>query len=251
MNEEWVTTAAAAERLGVSEDWVGVLARRGVLPAVRASGIWLVDAEALHQRVLFTDLVGHSPRGRPWSQLTVWAAMRWLDGDGSLMDALAPSVRSRLRRRLDAGDPGALLAAVRNRAEVVRVSVHRSRVEALREMVVTSGVAGAAVHGVGLTGAEPVDGYLLRSDLVAVQERVRARRSDDGAHRLRVVDDADALEGLTVAPRLAVAADLLDHAVDRRGSVDGRVVSSLRDLLSEVAGPQPVTSSLSSSSASS
>jgi hypothetical protein len=48
-----------------------------------------------------------------------------------------------------------------------------------------------------------------------------------------VVDDERVLHGLEVAPRLAVAADLLDHAVDD-GVVEGRVVSAVRALLEAV-----------------
>lgn len=81
-------------------------------------------------------------------------------------------------------------------------------------MVLASGVAGATVHGVGLTGAEPADGYLPCADLSAVQEHVRARRSDDGAHRLRVVDHAAALAGPSVRELLSeVALSLIVRSV--------------------------------------
>jgi hypothetical protein len=63
-----------------------------------------------------------------------------------------------------------------------------------------------------------------------------------------VVDDARLLGGLEVAPRLAVAADLLDHAVED-GVVEGRVVSTVEALLAAVRTSSSSSSSSASSSA--
>lgn len=109
-----------------------------------------------------------------------------------------------------------------------------------------SGITGAGIHGFGLTGDDAVDGYLPADGLADAHDVLRVRDSDTGAHLLRVVDEERLLEGLEVAPRLAVAADLLDHAVED-GAIDGRVASTVRALLGEI-GSSPSSSSSSSPS---
>lgn len=229
-----ITIPEAAERLGVVPQRVRALAQAGELDAVRARGVWLVDADSLAKRMLLTELGVAASSARPWSQPIAWAAMRALDEDNALLAELDRKARYRLRRRLDDPDAAGLLAAVRNRARVIRASVHPSRAAGLRELVVPSGITGAGIHGFGLTGDDAVDGYLSADALGGVRRALRIRESDTGAHLLRVVADEWVLQGLEVAPRLAVAADLLDHATDG-GVVDGRVVSAVRSLLEAVA----------------
>ncbi len=175
--------------------------------------------------------------------------MRVLDDDDALLSHMDRKARYRLRRRLGDPDPARLLSAVRNRARVVRVSVHPSRAARLRDLVVPSGIIGAGIHGFGLTGDDAVDGYVFADALADARDVLRIRDSDAGAHLLRVVDEERLLEGLEVAPRLAVAADLLDHAVED-GAIDGRVASTVRALLGEIS-PSPSSSSSSSSFSSS
>lgn len=235
-----LTISEAAERLGVVPQRVRALAQAGELEARRAEGVWLIDADSLAKRVLLTELGVAASSARPWSQPIVWAAMRTLDDDDALLADLDRKARYRVRRRLDDPDAAGLLAAARNRARVVHASVHPSRATRLRELVVPSGITGAGIYGFGLTGDDAVDGYLSADVLAGARGVLRIRESDTGGHLLRVVDDERLLEGLEVAPRLAVAADLLDHAV-AGGVVDGRVVSALRALL------EAVTSSASTS----
>lgn len=233
MPRRLVTISEAAQRLGVLPQRVRALAQAGELGAIRAEGVWLIDADSLAKRVLLTELGVAASSTRPWSPSNAWAAMRALDGDEALLSGMQRKARYRLRRRLDDPDPARLLSAVRNRARVVRASVHPSRAVRLREFVVSSGIAGAGIHGFGLTGDDAVDGYLSADGLADAHGTLRVRASDTGAHLLRVVDDKRLLEHLEVAPRLAVAADMLDHAVDG-GVVDGRVVSVVNALLESI-----------------
>ena len=227
------TVPEAAERLGVTSQRVRALAQDGKLEAIRAEGVWLIDADSLGKRVLLTELGVAGSSARPWTQPIAWTAMRVLDDDEVLLSDLDRKARYRLRRRLRDRDPSRLLSAVRNRARVVRASVHPSRLAGLRDLVVPSGLTGAGFHGSGLTGADAVDGYLSADALADARRALRVRDSDTGTHLLRVVDDERLLHGLEVAPRLAVAADLLDHAVEG-GVVDGRVVSTMRALLQAI-----------------
>ncbi len=244
-----MTVSEAAERLGVLPQRVRALVQAGELDAIRAQGSWLIDAGSLAKRALLTELGVATSSTRPWSQPIAWAAMRALDGDEALLSALDRKARYRLRRRLDDREPARLLSAIRTRARVVRVSVHPSRAAQLRALVLPSGITGAGVHGVGLTGDGAVDGYLSADALADVRSALRVRDSDTGAHLLRVVDDERLVQGLEVAPRLAVAADLLDHAVEN-GTVDGRVVSAVKALLGVVSSLSSSPSSSSSASSS-
>jgi hypothetical protein len=233
MAARYVTATEAADRLGVLPQRVRALVQTGELTAVRAEGIWLVDADSLARRVLLGQLGVTGASARPWSQHVAWTAMRALDGDDGLLRGLDRKVRYRLRLRLENAGPAELLAAVRNRAKVVRVSVHPSRVTPLRDLMVPTGITGAGIHGLGLSGDDAADGYLSADGLVDARVRLRARDSATGSHLLRVVDDHSLLEGLQVAPRLAVAADLVDHAV-QDGVVDGRVTSTIEALLGKI-----------------
>jgi excisionase family DNA binding protein len=248
MTVRLMTVSEAAERLGVVPQRVRALAQAGALEAIRTEGVWLIDPDSLARRVLLADLGVASSSVRPWSQPIAWAAMRALDDDEVLLSGLDRKARYRLRRRLDGPDPARLLSAVRNRARVVRASVHPSRAARLRDLVIPSGITGAGIHGFGLTGDEAVDGYLSEEGLADANRALRVRSSDTGAHLLRVVDDARLLEGLEVAPRLAVAVDLLDHAVED-GVVQGRVVSTVEALLAAVSSSSSSSSSSASSSA--
>lgn len=242
-----VTITEAAERLGVTPQRVRALAQSGGLAGVRAQGVWLIDADALAKRKLLAELGATASSVRPWSQPTAWAAIRALDDDDALLSDMDRKARYRLRRRLTDPDPAQLLSAVRNRARVLRVSVHPSRVARLRDLVLPSGITGAGSHGFGLTGDEAVDGYLTADALTHARDALRVRDSDTGAHLLRVVDAERLLAGLECAPRLAVAADLLDHAVEN-GAIHGRVASTIRALLGEVSSTPLPSSSPSSSS---
>lgn len=235
-----VTTAQVAEQLGVSRQRVLHLCQSGDLDAVHTGGVWLIDSDSVHRRELLRRLGALDAARRPWSTSNAWAMMRVLDGDDQLVASLASWDRSRLRNRLARGvDRGEILAAVANRAHLVRVSVHPSRVAVLRQAVLPSGITGAGHHGHGLTGDRAVDGYLTPAALDEVRRSLRVRDSATGEHLLRVVAAPAVIAGLKVAPRLAVAADLLDHAVSD-SSIDGRVVGIIERLLAQVAADAQV-----------
>jgi hypothetical protein len=232
MRQRPLTVPETAEQLGVTPERVRALITSGALEAERAHGVWLVDADAVARREVLNRLGVSAASVRPWSPLVAWAAMRWLDGDTALLDDLDRKSRHRLRARLDVAGPARLLSVVRNRAASVRVSVHPSRVDRLRAVVVPSGSTGAGRHGHGLSGDTAVDGYLTTEALVRARAELGVRAAPTGTHLLRVVTDARHLAGLDVAPRLAVAADLVDHVV-QDATIDGRVLAVIRALLDD------------------
>jgi excisionase family DNA binding protein len=83
-----LTIPEAAERLGVVPQRVRALVRAGELDAIRAEGVWLIDADSLARRVLLAELGVTASSARPWSQPIAWAAMRVLDDDDALLSHL-------------------------------------------------------------------------------------------------------------------------------------------------------------------
>lgn len=229
-----LSAADAADYLRLSPRRVREMCAAGDLAAYRVGGVWVVPRSEVWRERVRAEFSPHS-RGRPWSQARAWAVMRLLDGDDRAVSLLSAPVRSRMRGSPQSSGPKRLLAAVRDRAEPVPVAVHRSAVEELRGRVVTSGIQAAGIHGHGLTGAAAIDGYIDAAGFERLHE-LGVRPDDAGGHIFRVVDDGAVLEGLSVAPRLAVAADLLDHVIDpATGAPDGRVVGVAKALLEEVA----------------
>lgn len=236
MSERPLTVPEAAEELGVAPERVGALIRAGELAAERARGVWLVDRDAVARRGLLTELGVTAASVRPWTPRIAWAALRSIDGDDTLLGDLGRREGVRLQARIEGASAGRLLSAVRNRATTVRVSIHPSRVDRLRALTVPSGLAGAGRHGHGLSGDAHLDGYLTATALDRARDDLGVRITPTGSHLLRVVADVDSIQGLEVAPRLAVAADLVDHAVED-GRTEVRIVEVIRRLLSDLGRP--------------
>ncbi|MEK7663779.1 MAG: helix-turn-helix domain-containing protein [Actinomycetota bacterium] len=71
-----VSTAQAAEQLGVTRRRVSELVRSGALEAVELSGRYVIDAAALGRFAFTTRL-----NGRPWDQDLSWEILRALSGE--------------------------------------------------------------------------------------------------------------------------------------------------------------------------
>ncbi|PZE76569.1 hypothetical protein DEI82_05230 [Curtobacterium sp. MCBD17_019] len=87
-----VSIADYAHQYGFSEQIVRKAARQGVLPARKASGVWLIDdGEQLRPQ-----------RSRPLAQRMAAALLSMIDGSDALRVALRPTERHRLDARLHA-----------------------------------------------------------------------------------------------------------------------------------------------------
>lgn len=137
-----ITTAQAAERLGVSAHEVRRLIATGELSASPLGRLLLVDQESLLRRD--QQVVR---RGRALAPRTAWAAL--LEVSGERAEWLDRSSRSRLRSWLRRTDPEAIAAACRH-----RTSRHLLRVLPAyqQELLASTGV----VHG-GITATVGAD----------------------------------------------------------------------------------------------
>lgn len=163
-----VTTAQAAERLGVSAHEVRRLIATGELSSSPVGRLLMVDEESLCRRG--QQVVR---RGRALASRTAWAAL--LEVSGERAEWLDRSSRSRLRSWLRRTDPETIAAACRHRA-------HRHLLRVLsiyqQELLASSGV----LHG-GITAAVGAD-ILARTDdvqeIYCSSERLKALQSEYG-----------------------------------------------------------------------
>ncbi len=221
-----LTTAAAAERLGVSQRQVQRLVASGEVPGRRTAGdAWVVDALAVN--ALSRSRPG---RGRPWSPEVAWAALWLLSGiEPEWLDHRA---RSRLSRRLGSVDPQTLLHACRRRARVTRARVSDSFVDELAGVLVRTGASAGSGTEHGLAAvAGRVDGYCDEQTWPQIERRFHTVPDDRGNAVIRVSALREVTtRGLLEMPRAVIAADLAESREVRERSAGLR---ALEDLLGE------------------
>ena len=194
-----LSLADAAVVLGVSPERVRQLVVAGDLPGVRFGNAWAVPRDAVLTR---RHMSGR--RGRPLGPRRVWEMIA--------------------RGEVDLGYVGRF----RNRGEVYRYSMTAGDVEHLRRRrdVVVSGVDGSVAFGELLSSEDaPVDLYMARSAHESLGSDVVAVVDPLGSVVVRVVADelwplveamsTDGDEGFRVAPRGAVALDLMESGDPR------------------------------------
>jgi len=201
-----ITTAEAADRIGVSVRHVQRLVGGGDLVAI---GPDRIDAQSVAQWLAQRQ----GNRLRAWDERTAWAAVALLEGDSAAW--LGQSQRSRLRAALAATGGAELAARARNRAAVYRCHAHPGALGRLAREVVPSG----ATRGVGGLTAAPdrLDGYLADSVLPRLISRYRLEADPGGAVVLR----ATAMP-LDVVAELAAGTRRVLAGLDLAGSTDPR-----------------------------
>jgi excisionase family DNA binding protein len=211
-----MTTAAAAERLKVSERQVARLAHGGELTISRVVGrALLLDAASVHR---WAQRDRHN--GRPWTAATAWAALALLSGEP--IDWLGAPALSRLRHRLRAADADELTWATRRRATVRRMrgwgrdtGLLQTGVSALRDPAMSA-----------LFDLSPVergnDGYVRARDFADVVTASGLFDDAEGEVTVRVVPD-DAGYRVDHSLTAATAVDLAE-SLDARESAAGRRV---------------------------
>jgi excisionase family DNA binding protein len=194
-----VSLADASDILGVSVERVRQLVVAGGLPGTRFGNAWAVPREALVAR-------RHSPGsgGRPLSALHAW--------------------REIVAGTVDLGRAG----RYQRRAHLVRCEMSRATVDSLPQLLgaVVGGVRAAIEHGSSLSVADGSDLYLSQRAFEQLASRLASVADPLGAVRLRIVaDEAWALiPPGELAPRAAVALDLLDSADPRHWIAAERLI---------------------------
>ncbi len=226
MSLTYLTSAQAAERLGVTPRQVRNMVHQGQLESERAGSVLLISSDSLNKAL-------HRPRrtGRAWSSRVAWAALAMLSGEEAPW--LEASERYRLRVSLGTRSVDDLMTAARNRAVVRTFRATPEAVEEIRGHVIPAGASAmrdrkvAASFGLA-EGSGFVDGYVPSgvADQIAVAFHLAG--SSGCNVTLREVEFEDAM-GKGV-PAAAIALDLAESLTAREQAA-GR--SALQRLLGE------------------
>ena len=206
---EQMTSAEAAQLLGVSSRQVARLVATGDLTQVRTVGrALLIDATSVHR------LHNKGARqGRPWTDETTKAAIDILT-DGHT-GRLTQTERSRLRARLRRMSAQRFTQAMSRRAQIRRYRASSSFLDMLRrEVTLTGSSAIDADRGVasrfGLAAAmrDTVDGYVDPATASRLVRQFHLVDDADGNVTLRVVEARPV--GRHIADDATVALDLAE-----------------------------------------
>ncbi len=209
MAEDLLSLADASVLLGVSAERVRQLVARGQLPGVRFGNAWAVPRDAVVSRRHQANR-----RGRPFGAKRAWEEI--LSGDVDLGAVGRYCERGEIRRFLMSRGDLAYLAE--------------------QDSVLVSGVVGAVGHGELLAPDGSESAFYLADGVVdQLLEMVAAVPSPLGPVVVRVVpDDAWALlidarlgspdVGSRLAPRAAVALDLMESGDPRHWEAAGHLV---------------------------
>ncbi len=221
---ELMTTATAAQRLGISTRQAQRLVSDGVL--TRAAGN-VVTSESVARALAQRNASAHLTRA--WSEPTAWAALAVLTGRDDLARSIGTTQLSRLRARLRRASAESLASSLRDRALVRRLEAHSSAVERAFALVIKAGIDS---HASGLTPRQSAlaDGYLTTEAADAMESALALRpavgaanvvlRVADFPHIADVAADGDALAGADLAESVDVreraeGLRILERALER------------------------------------
>lgn len=219
-----LTVGDAAMRLGVTRGRVQHLIKAGDLDAKRVGGIWLIDEDSIERR-----LARQPAAGRSLTPASAWGLI--FLADGLVPEWLDRHDRWRLRRFLPRLRSGELAARMVERGRRRHLRGHPGLLARFREdpALMLTGVSASEPLRLGLIGGmDTVEAYVDEDALDGLMRRHHLQPTDSPNVVLRVIPKFGwSREGLRVAPRSAVALDLLDDLEPR-----ARQVGS--DLLREI-----------------
>lgn len=234
-----MSTAEAADRLGVSERQVRRLATAGGLTGRRVGGRWLIDADAVRDRCRSEPKTGRPLSARmAWSFLAAMGTVLESPPASDPMEGEDRRIRHRLRTLIaHAPPPERWDRWLRKRAARQRVWVHPGVIEHLGEdqRLWPAGADVVAGSGLGITGGDRDRFYVHEDVFDAVLADHRARLSDEGRVTLMVVP-AEAAEVAEVAlgrpgepvPSAVVLVDLLGSSHVRERHLAARELAVAR-----------------------
>lgn len=216
MDADWMTTAEAAETLGLTADRVRQLAAAGSIGSRRIGGRYLVRRDDIETRLE----VG-APSGRPYSPRRAWALI--LLAGGTVPNGLDPVTLSKLRAVLRDRSLWQIRTRLGRRAKSRDLRAHSSDLARLEieEGVLLTGARHAPDVGLGLVAPDaPVELYVDAATADRLVARYALRPSERPNVRLRVLPPG-VMRWLAgrVAPRLAVALDLAEDRDPRAQAV--------------------------------
>ena len=220
-----LTTAEAADELGVSMHEVRRLISTGDLVARAAGRVWLVDERSVRLRARTTVR-----RGRALAPATAWAALQ--EASGGRASWIDGATRARLRAWLRRHDSRTIAAACRLRAERSDFRM----LPAYRDQLVAN--VGVAVGGISAAAAVRADLLVMSDDLTELYCDARTLNVLKRRYGLAAIGtpnlivrvprhDFRAAIGREGLPAAAVAVDLIE-------SLDVRTGRAGRELLAEL-----------------
>jgi hypothetical protein len=223
MASNYMSTAEAADRLGVSTRQVRNMATHGQLDVLDSANNLLISTDSIIR-------ASRTPRrvGRAWSPRVAWAALVLLGGGDATW--LQPSERYRLRQSLKTRTVDEVMAAARNRATVRRFRVTPDAIAKLQEQVAVTGGSAmqdstvAALFGLA-GGGGFLDGYVPAGVADEMADAFYMEEDPNGNVTLREVEFEEALN-LDV-PTAAIALDLAESVATREHAAGRSVLEKL------------------------
>lgn len=212
----WMSTAEAAEALGLTADRVRQLVAAGTIGSRRIGRRYIVRRDDVEAR-----LEAGAPSGRSYAPRRAWALI--LLAGGTVPDGLDPVTVSKLRAVLRDRSLWQIRSRLGRRAGRRDLRAHSSDLGRLEadEGVQLTGARHAPDVGLGLVAPDaPVELYVDAATADRLVARYALRPSERPNVRLRVLPPGVSrwLAG-RVAPRLAVALDLAEDRDPRAQAV--------------------------------
>jgi excisionase family DNA binding protein len=209
---DWLSSAEAAEHLGLTPGRVRELIASGALRARRVGNRFLVSRDDVEARAS-----SRPAAGRPYSPRRAWGLI--FLASGTVPAGIDPVTLSKLRRILREADLWSIRRRFASRAERRELRAHSSDLVRLEDEpgVVRTGARHAAAAGINLIASDaPVELYLDPPTAERLIARYQLRPSNRSNVVLHVVPPEVRrwLEG-PVAPPPAVALDLADDRDSR------------------------------------
>ncbi|RSN31362.1 hypothetical protein DMC61_14530 [Amycolatopsis sp. WAC 04169] len=223
----------AAERLGVNVSRVRSLLNSGRLAGRRVGSVWLVDSSDVERRRAATKGV----KGRPLSARVTWTSAALFDGLGT--DWLSSAERSRLSARWQTSGGAAQVCRwwMQSRATATRYRIAPDDIAELLkfEGVVAGGISAASHYGTGLGHSAEAEIYASTATAKRLVDEFFLLADPQGNLTVHEVTadthwhcrTARIVEGVQVAPRLIVAADLLDSDDTRSRSAGAALLTDV------------------------
>lgn len=219
----YLTVAQVAKRLGVSVSRVNKLVSTGDLRSDHIGAITVIPEAEVERRLSLQP-----GSGRRLTPPNAWGILAMASGERAPW--LSPDTRYRLRRLLEQHGLLALRARLVERGTAHGFRAHPSLLRAIRDedALMMTGVTAAAELRLGLLAGDTVDAYIAERALPGIVARHRLQESLDPNVTLRSVSSfMPSWPSSRIAPKAAVALDLLDDADPRGRQVGGDLLGRL------------------------
>lgn len=201
----YLSSAQAADDLGVTAHQIAMLAKTGEVRAFKEGGVLLVDPYSLRA---YKNL--RCGRGRPFGNEVAWGTFWELSGlEPSWLDQ---QQRSRIATRLKSMEARALIWQSRKRSELHVFHVDVEHFPALRKRLILSGKSTDRPEIFGMPRNDhEVEGYATTEEVLTLEEEYSMREDITGNVLIRVLEE-EPWEGMPRFARMPVAVIAADLA---------------------------------------